>query len=124
MKERRRFPRYDVAKMENLRGELAKGRARTRLVLFGAGGCGFFSSPSEEKIADGTEVDCTFYCAEVLREPIILKARIAYSQLVTINKVKEIYYGLEFNAEQSSRIQPIIKFLDQQASAGKIKVSA
>ena len=124
MRERRRFPRYDVATLTTLTGELGTNRNKTKFVIMGAGGCGFFSCPSEEMLKDKSDVTCTFSCASVLSAPISVKGTIAYSQMVTFDKTKHIYYGVEFYPDQADQVAPIIKFLEGLASAGKIKVSA
>jgi hypothetical protein len=124
MRERRRFPRYDVANLTTLTGQLQQDRKESNLVIMGAGGCGFFSSPTEEMLKDKSEVHCTFSCPPVLPAPVMVKGTVAYSQLVTMEKTKQVYYGIEFFPDEAARVAPLIKYLEDLAATGHIKVSA
>ncbi|MDB5037087.1 MAG: hypothetical protein JWQ35_615 [Bacteriovoracaceae bacterium] len=123
-KDRRRFPRYDVAKLAEFKGELQQGRKKTRLIMFGLGGCGFFSDPIEEMLKADQNVVCTFKCDGILKEPLKLQAKVAYVQAVQIFQAKEIFYGIEFLPNQESAIGPLVKYLEELQSQGKIKVCA
>jgi hypothetical protein len=124
MSDRRRFPRYDVGGLVEFKGELGSGRKLSKLVMFGLGGCGFFSSPQEDLLKDKMPIDCLFTCEKATKAPALIKGKIAYSQLLTIEGKKKVFYGVEFDLGQDLKLNAFIRYLEELAKTGKIRVCA
>lgn len=124
--EQRRFPRFVVSNLPDLKCAVPTLEERLKLVTFGQGGCGFYCTESEERLrlpeAPELERKRRFQLRfeYTAKWNFDIQANLVYEHKVNINGQDVFYYGFEFIEAELPKIAPVVQTLEKLASSGEI----
>lgn len=117
---RRRFPRFEVSTLEEMRGSLLNTSGLFRLSVFGGGGCAFvaFRPPTDFVPPSQVELQFDRISNDKIQSSELIKAELIYVRPYDIMN-ELMLYGFKFLDGYETRINPFIQSLESWAREGK-----
>lgn len=123
MKDKRRFPRYDVSEYPEIKASTASGPMGERLMTISAGGAGFWAPSEDFNFKLGQKVAVTFQIEGVDRADIELRGEVLYIAPHPFESQIGRLYGIKFEAEAQGMVRERIDQLHLLYEEGRIKMA-
>src|SRR4051812_11070422 len=119
-KPTRKFPRYDVAHYEYLRGHVTLIPGAFQLQVIGNGGCGFTGSDPGLQMIPPKEITCSFSLMDGMKieQVVDIVGELLYVRPANFSQL--MYYGISFHPKSLNKIVPIVSRLEYMAQMGII----
>jgi hypothetical protein len=123
MREKRRFPRYDVSSLSQFSAKTAQGSIGEILVNLSEGGCGFWAPAEDFRSTQGQQVKLEMRVEGVSKESLNLEGSVAYVIPYPYEGQLGFMYGIKFSEESCSRVQGLVEYLKDLFDGGKIQIA-
>lgn len=120
-KIKRKFPRYNILHLPELRGSIGSLKKSFRVVALGEGGAGFIASGAGRTLHPPLKLECFFEMAGVC--PLIsIRSDLLYAFVSDRAGDEHVFYGVEFDEAGRDLIRPIVSALSDISRASPNKV--
>ncbi|MGA0164025.1 MAG: PilZ domain-containing protein [Bdellovibrionota bacterium] len=123
MREKRRFPRYDVSNLSQFSAKTKQGPIGETLVNVSEGGCGFWAPAEDFRSSQGQQVEIELNAKGVIPEPLLLHGAVAYVIPYPYEGQLGFMYGIKFYDESCQKVLGLIEYLKELHNDGKARMA-